>query len=160
VALPALSQTARRYLTAFPRIAAIALTRDGRLVISRNPAGAERAWWLHEERAGELLRLAGANGRDVPAAAAQLGIQLTDHATVVQRATASVARLSAQTDRAQLRGDLTAFNREYRRRRLAAAAAGRKFIAYRTARARLEAAALAAATSGEPMSWERIFERE
>jgi hypothetical protein len=47
----------------------IDLWRDGRLGVSRNPTGAEQAWWCPAKAAGKIVRAANANGRDVAAAA-------------------------------------------------------------------------------------------
>jgi hypothetical protein len=100
-----LSHSARDYVRAFD-LTCIALWRDGRLGVSRNPKGAEAAWWCPAKDAGALIRDANANGRDVAAAAARLKTPLTPHATVAQRATEAVDRIDASLNAAQRRGDL------------------------------------------------------
>ena len=55
---------------------------------------------------------------DIPAAAAQLGIPLTEHDDAVARARAAVTRINAVLAAAHDRGDLQFFNSEFRRRRL------------------------------------------
>jgi hypothetical protein len=65
-----LSSSARDYVRAFD-LTSIALWRDGRLGVSRNPTGAERAWWCPAKAAGKIVRAANANGRDVAAGAAR-----------------------------------------------------------------------------------------
>jgi hypothetical protein len=61
---------------------------------------------------------------DIPKAAGALGIEIVDHATVVARARAAS-------------GAYSAFNREYRNRRIEAAAQGRRFMSYQRTQARL-----------------------
>ena len=86
MAVAPLSHSARDYVRAFD-LTCIALWRDGRLGVSRNPNGAEQAWWCPAKAAGELVRTTNTNGRDVAQAAARLHTPLTDHATVAERAT-------------------------------------------------------------------------
>jgi hypothetical protein len=62
-----LSSSARDYVRAFD-LTSIALWRDGRLGVSRNPTGAERAWWCPAKAAGKIVRAANANGRAAGAA--------------------------------------------------------------------------------------------
>jgi hypothetical protein len=69
MAVAPLSHSARDYVRAFD-LTCIALWRDGRLGVSRNPTGAEEAWWCPAKAAGAIVRAANANGRDVAAGAA------------------------------------------------------------------------------------------
>jgi hypothetical protein len=62
MAVAPLSHSARDYVRAFD-LTWIALWRDGRLGVSRNPKGAEAAWWCPAKAAGALVRAANANGR-------------------------------------------------------------------------------------------------
>jgi hypothetical protein len=62
--------------------------------------------------------------RAVQAAADRLGVVLSEHATVIARAKAAVAKMGARLAVAQQTGTLVFFNRKYLRR-LAARAAGR-----------------------------------
>jgi hypothetical protein len=78
MAVAPLSHSARDYVRGFD-LTCIALWRDGRLGVSRNPVGAEEAWWCPAKAAGAIVRSANANGKDVAAAAAQLHTPLTDH---------------------------------------------------------------------------------
>jgi len=88
-------------------------------------------------------------GGDVVATAERLGVQVSDHDTVVKRSTAAVERIDEAVSLAELRGDLRFFNAEYRRRRELAQLKGRAFMSYSTARAKLgEAIAGVAATGG------------
>ena len=84
MAVAPLSHSARDYVRAFDLVS-VRRWRDGRLGVSRNPKGAEQAWWCPAKVAGALVRAANANGKDVTAAAARLHTPLTDHATVAQR---------------------------------------------------------------------------
>jgi hypothetical protein len=86
MAVAPLSHSARDYVRAFD-LTRIALWRDGRLGVFRNPTGADQAWWCPAKAAGVLVRAANANGRDVAQAAARPHTPLTDHATVAERAT-------------------------------------------------------------------------
>jgi hypothetical protein len=138
----------RDYLRAFD-LTAIEVRRDGRIIRTRNPAGADVAWWCEARDVGRLMRAA--KDGDVPSAAAALGITITEHATVVERAKGAVARIEERVAQAQRTGALAAFNSEYRRRRLEAARDGRRFMTYRQARARLRKA-LGKVAAGEPVA--------
>ena len=94
MAVAPLSHSARNYVRAFD-LTCIALWRDGRLGVSRNPTGADQAWWCPAKAAGAVVRAANANGKDVTAAAARLLTALTDHVTVAERATEAVDRMIA-----------------------------------------------------------------
>jgi hypothetical protein len=78
MAVAPLSRNGRDYVRAFD-LTCIALWRDGLLGVSRNPTGAEAAWWCSAKAAGKVVRAANANGKDVIAAAARLHTPLTDH---------------------------------------------------------------------------------
>jgi hypothetical protein len=108
----------------------IALWRDGRLGVCRNPAGAEAAWWCPAKAAGKIVRAANANGRDVAQAATRCRVALTPHAVVAQRVGQAVNRIDARLNAAQLRGDLAFFNGAYKARRAAAQARGCGFMTY------------------------------
>jgi hypothetical protein len=69
--------------------------RDGRLGVTRNPAGAAAAWWCEAVKARAVLRLARKGDGDIPAAARALGVVLTDHATVLTRAKDALAKIDA-----------------------------------------------------------------
>ena len=81
-----------------------------------------------------------AHSGDIPAAAGALGVALTDHATVLARAKAALAKIDAGMAWAQRTGVLHEFNREYRRRRLEAQGRGERFMGYAQAKARLRRA--------------------
>jgi len=88
-----------------------------------------------------------------PAAARALGVALTDHATVLTRAKAAVARIEAGMAWAQRTGVLHQLNQEYRRRRLEAQRRGERFMGYAQAKARLRRAiAKVAATGNAPVA--------
>jgi hypothetical protein len=106
MAVAPLSHSARDYVRAFDLVS-VALWRDGRLGVSRNPTGADQAWWCPAKAAGAIVRATNANGRDVAAGAARLRTPLTPHVTVAQRA---VGRIDASLSAAQRRGDLAFFN--------------------------------------------------
>ena len=111
MAVAPLSHSARDYVRAFD-LTCIALWRDGRLGVSRNPTGADQAWWCPAKDAGAVVRAANANGKDVTAAA-QLHTPLTDHVTVAERATEAVDRIDCTLNAARLRGDLAFLNSAY-----------------------------------------------
>ena len=153
MAVAPLSHSARDYVRAFD-LTCTALWRDGRMGVSRNPTGADQAWWCPAKAAGELVRAANAGGRDaspaesVAAAAARLKTPLTDHATVAQRATEAVDRIDCTLNAARLRGDLAFFNGAYKARRQAAQAAGHGFMSYGTALRKLRKAVASVAANG------------
>jgi hypothetical protein len=147
MAVAPLSHSARDYVRAFDLVS-VCRWRDGRLGVSRNPKGAEQAWWLPAKAAGAVVRAANANGKDVAAAAARLKIPLTAHAVVAQRATEAVGKIDGALTEAQRRGDLAFFNSSYRARRQAAQAAGRTFMPYGQALRRLRIAVASVAANG------------
>ena len=147
MAVAPLSHSARDYVRAFD-LTCIALWRDGRLGVSRNPTGAEQAWWCPAKAAGAIVRAANANGKDVAAAAARLHTPLTPHATVAQRVCAAVGRIDDGLKAAQRRGDLAFFNQLYKAQRVAAAQRGCGFMSYGLALRRLRIAVAHAAANG------------
>jgi hypothetical protein len=56
------------YIAAF-NLAAVCRYGDGRLGVTRNPAGAAAAWWCDTVSARPLIRGARRHGGDIPAAA-------------------------------------------------------------------------------------------
>ena len=146
-AIPSLPRAVADYVRAFD-LAAICAYRDGRIGVSRNPAGAVAAWWVEAEQAGAVIRQARKDSSDIQAIARRLGVALTEHAIVLTRASAAIERIEAALREAQRRGDLKFFNAEYKRRRAQAAAAGKGFMSYGQARARLQRAIAGAAATG------------
>jgi hypothetical protein len=131
-------------------LACVARTRDGRLFSTRDPSGAEAAWWLQACDVGAVLAKAKANSGDVPKVAAKLGVRLMEHSAALQRTEELSKRLDTRMHAAQETGDLTVFNREYRRRRLQAQAAGEPFLPYRVAVRRLRKALTEVAAGRTP----------
>jgi hypothetical protein len=78
MAVAPLSHSARDYVRAFD-LTCIDLCGDGRLGVSRNPTGADQAWWCPAKAAGAIVRAANANGRDVAAGAAPLPTRRAGH---------------------------------------------------------------------------------
>jgi hypothetical protein len=142
-----LPSSVRDYLAEF-QLAAISRTRDGRWVTVRDPGGMENAWWCAARSIGRVFKRV-VDGEDPEAAAAALGVTLTNHATVLARAADAAGRIADGLTRAQAEGLLKDFNREYRIRRLAAAERGKRFMSYDQAMARLRRA-LAQAAAGHP----------
>lgn len=141
-AIAPLPRGVRDYLKAFD-LTAICRYRDGRLGVSRDPRGAAAAWWCPASEAGRLIREAGKHDGDIVAAARELArereIALTEHAAVLARAEAASGRLSGSLEQLRVSGGLQFFNSEYARRRREAQAAGRWFMPYNVALARLRA---------------------
>jgi hypothetical protein len=106
---------------------------------------AQSACWCTAKDAGRVIK----RGGDIEAAARALGIEIADHATVVVCAKAALTRIEAGMAKAQATGAMQVFNRQYRERRLAAAAAGRSFPSYRQAQARLQREIAKAAAGGD-----------
>jgi hypothetical protein len=145
--ISALPREARDYLGVFG-IAAVVIYRDGRIGVSRNPAGAVAAWWVEDDQARGVVKQARKNGGDVPGAARRLGVALTEHAIVLARAAAASKRIRQTLSEAQGRGDLKFFNAEYKRRRIEAEAVGKCFMSYSQAKAKLHKAIAAVAAQG------------
>jgi hypothetical protein len=144
--IPSLPRAVADYVRAFD-LAAICAYCDGRIGVSRNPAGAAAAWWVEAEEVGAVIRQARKDGSDIQAVARRLGVALTEHAIVLTRASAAIERIEAALREAQRRGDLKFFNAEYKRRRTEAQAAGKGFMSYGQARARLGKAIAGAAAA-------------
>jgi hypothetical protein len=142
-----LSPAVRDYLRAFDLVA-IGVTCDGQIIRTRNPAGADAAWWCEARNASLVIRPARQHGRDIPLAAQALGVALTEHSVVLARAKAALAKIEAGMAWAQRSGVLHEFNQEYRRRRLEAQARGEPFMTYGAARARLRRAMMKVAATG------------
>jgi uncharacterized oligopeptide transporter (OPT) family protein len=96
--LPALPRTVKDYIHGF-NITAIVAYRDGRIGTSRDPVGAVSALWVTDDLAGGLIKQAQKNGGDIPATARKLGVVLTEHATVLARASAAASRIENALDR-------------------------------------------------------------
>jgi hypothetical protein len=99
-AIPSLARTDADYVHAF-NIAAICAYRDGRIGVSRNPAGAAAAWWVEAEQAGAVILQARKDGSDIQAVARRPGVALTEHTTVLTRASAAIERIEATLREAQ-----------------------------------------------------------
>jgi hypothetical protein len=106
-----LSPAVRDYLRAFD-LTAIAVMCDGRIRATPNPVGAAGAWWCEAVKADPVIRAARRHGGDIPAAARVFGVAITDHATVLARAKAGLARIEAGMAWAQRTGVLHEFNQE------------------------------------------------
>jgi hypothetical protein len=98
--------------------------------------------------------------RALQAAAARLGVALSDHAVVMQRVQAAVGRLDGKLARAKDNGDLKFFNRAYHAYRLVCQHRGEHAMPYGTAVARLrKLLAGAAAGASVPDVPRAVFER-
>ncbi len=135
-----LSPVERDYLAAFG-VTAIYVSKTGRVHVSRNPRDADvgQVWWCKAKDAALAANAAQMNG-DVLGAARRCGVQVTSHATVLERVRSRTDRIDAALKQALDQGTLRVFNREFRSRRLLAQAAGRPFMSYGTAHARLRRA--------------------
>jgi hypothetical protein len=98
ILISALPREAKDYLGAFG-IAAVVIYRDGRIGVSRDPAGAVAAWWVEADRAEGVVKQARKNGGDIPAAAWKLSVALTEHSVVLARASAAVERKRPRFER-------------------------------------------------------------
>lgn len=103
------------------------LSSAGKLGTGRNLARAgplAAAWWVRDRFTAEQVLVAigekqpesvEAATAAIEAAAARLGVALSDRATVTQRAKTAVGRLDLKISTAQANGDLKFFNRAYQR---------------------------------------------
>jgi hypothetical protein len=101
--------------------------------------GAIAAWWVRDRASAEAVLIAIGAARpltieqataEVLSAAGRLGVTLSSHDVVMKRAKAAVAKLDAKLAAAQSAGLLSAFNREFKNRRLRANAADERFMSY------------------------------
>jgi hypothetical protein len=146
-----------KYFESFD-LAAIARTRDGRLVATRNPAGHSEAWWGRATDLGPVLERARGDSGDVPRAAARLGVRLVEHSAALQRTEQLVAKLDARMAQAQQAGDPSPFNRAYKAYRLNRTATGQVPMNYATAKSRLRQwLADVAAGKASPGIIKRVF---
>jgi len=137
----------RHYIAAFD-LAAVAVTARG-IKLMNDPAGASAAWWCHRDDARRVADAACSKGGDVEAAAGRLGVKLTPHDALAERASERADRLNSALADAGDAGSLSFFNTTYRTRRLVAQRDGVPFPSYPTMRARLfDAMARAAANGG------------
>jgi hypothetical protein len=106
--IAALPPNVAGYIVAFD-LSAVAVTRDGRLIATRDPSGCARAWWASARDIGQFMRhwadmpakvtlqlerpisqttkpVAMADLVDIPTTAAALGIVVTEHSEVLARA--------------------------------------------------------------------------
>jgi hypothetical protein len=164
------SRAVRDYLARFG-VAAIYLTSSGKLGVGRNlaRAGPIAAAWCgsaidvptSRSSIGEQQQPATVEeaARAVLAAAARLGAVLSEHSAVMARAKTALTKLNARLATAKQTGALAFFNAEYQRRRLAARAAGARFMTYGEAKRRLRKL-LAGAAAGTPIAnvLQRVFE--
>jgi hypothetical protein len=159
VSIPAIANSVLRYLESFD-LACVALTRDGRLVATRNPVGHEAAWWGRAVDVGSVINRAGANSGDVVKAAAKLGVRLVEHSAALQRVETLVSKLDARMRTAQADGELQIFNQSYKRYRLSRTAAGQPVMSFTIVRSRLRQALseVAAGRAAAPGIVARVFE--
>lgn len=122
--------------------------QGGRLVVTHDPSGSETAWWARRQDADRLLEAARADG-DVRLAAFKLQLPVTDHEVALRRVAHRLHQLDTRLDAAQGRRLMRFFNREYKRRRRAAAAIGVSFMSYPTALAGLRNALVDAIAKGQ-----------
>ena len=80
-----------------------------------------------------------------------------EHSCALQRTEELVNRLDARLAQPQRTGDVGFFNREYKRRRQQAQAAGRPFMPYKAAQARLRKALVGVAAGDRPGIVARVF---
>ena len=136
-AVEPLSYAALDYLKSFG-VVAVAVSPSGRVFVSRDPKGAAAAWWCKSEFADQIANAAWTNA-DVPGAASRLGLTVTAHDVVLRRVGERTAALDEAIKAAIDDGVLKEFNRQYRQRRLEARSAGKPFMRYSQALAKLRA---------------------
>jgi len=95
----------------------------------------------------------------VTGAARRLDIRLADHATVMTRVSGQVGKIKQRIEGSRQSGGLSAFNAEFRRRRLLAQRTGARFPPYGAALRRLRAAMATAAATGGTATPLAIFDQ-
>lgn len=121
--------------------------------VGRNVAqmpGVVSAQWIDQAIAADVARVARRNSgrnpskstaeRELHRAAAARNARLTTNMVVVSRATFAAKRLETYLDSMNKSGGLAEFNKEYKRRRMAATARGEGFMSFATAMMRLRRA--------------------
>ena len=103
----------------------------GDVLVGLDPGAVDRDWWATRRHAYKVARrVEHMRSPSIVAAAADLGGALTEHHVAIARAQAAVERIDTVLAAAQAAGDLKFFNSQFRRRRVAAKAAGRRFMTY------------------------------
>jgi hypothetical protein len=158
------SRAVRDYLAGF-RIACVYVTGSGRIGVA-TPCGLgragpiARAWWSRDRATAEQVLIAvgetypvsvEAAVAEVMAAAGRLDVVLSEHAVVLARAEAAVAKITTGLNQAKAAGDLKLFNRAYHAYRLEAQRRGEHPMTYGIAFERLRKA-LASAAAGVPVA--------
>jgi hypothetical protein len=164
------SRAVRDYLAGF-NLGCILIRPSGEIEVARSLArmGPVAAlWWVRDwSSAHQVVRAIGeqrsgtveAAIAEIRAAAVRVDVVLSERSVVVARARDALARLDTKIELARQNGVLQFFNREYQRRRLAARAAGARFMTYGEAKRRLRKL-LARAAAGTPIAnvLQRVFE--
>jgi hypothetical protein len=117
------------YISRF-NLAAIALTRDGRLISTQDPAGMQAAWWCASSKVGAIIRSAQRDDGDVVAAARRLQVPLAEHTAVIAKVTKAMTKINHGLEWARRTGALRSINAEFKRRRLDAERRGDGFMRY------------------------------
>jgi len=142
-----LDVAARHYLQAF-NAHAIAISAAGKVFATRDPAGADTAFWCRGSVDAQRVAKAARASRDIIGAAQRLHVTLTTHERALAQAGAKAEALDRALQEAQACGLLRFFNGAYKARRQAARASGKRFVSYPVARARLLQAVAGAIASG------------
>jgi hypothetical protein len=150
VSIPVIADRTLKYFHLFD-LSALGKTRDGRILVTKDPFGLEVAWWGRATDLGAVLARARADSQDVVRAAQELRIKVVEHAQALQNADQLISKLDARMSSAQQEGELKAFNRAYKEHRLARFREGKSSMTYAQARARLRTE-LAAIASGKQMA--------
>jgi hypothetical protein len=156
--------------------AAISITKSGEHVCSIHTGSKLTksgqfisTWWTAAAMAPEIASRARQELGDSPdvaeataavlRSAASLRASLTDDATAISRAAASMIRLDAMLKAMNRDGTLREFNRQYKSRRDAALADGRGFMNYAVAMSRLKLALVPMLAAGRPLRgvFEEVF---
>ena len=157
--IESLSPSARDYLAAFD-LAAVAISPTGRVFISKNPTGASAAFWCRAGEADKVANAAWYKG-DIVEAARRLHIAVTPHPILLGRVQARTRKIDEAIAQAKADGLLARFHQEYKRRRIAARAAGQHFISFSLAERRLRKLIAESIAAGGviPQSFTEVFDR-
>jgi hypothetical protein len=143
--------------------------RTGPLAKSRDiPSG--RIFWISATEAKPIVRRARKNAGPAPnltsalaalhQAASDLAATLTPHATAIERAGNAATKLDRYMESLRGSGVLAEFNRQYKRRRIDAAANGGGYMTCKIATSRLRLALIRLLVSGgRPAIGQSLFEQ-
>jgi hypothetical protein len=134
-------------------LSAVYVTRDGVAHAAAAPRGdVATVMWTNDRDARTIaLRINKGMFNTIQDAAMQLGIDVTEHSVVLERAADAVRKVNTALAHAKARGELRSFDRAFAEYRRKATEQGKRAYTYAKAYTRLRAALFVYATKGIAM---------